>query len=324
MVSSAGMNDTEAQSAPNPRMTVMICVYSGEPGIRRLLQSLAAQNLPESVPFEILVVDNNSRDATRAICETFSEQNPGKLRLLTERQQGKGYALNHGLAEVRGEICCIVDHDQILHPDYLKTVWAAFERYPSISFVGGKVLSNRHEPFPDWVTKDHWSPIALCDYGDEPFDVNSQRLLCLLAAAFRTADMRLVGGYRAQLGVGPEGPGSVEDADIFERLVNVQKTGKYIPEVVVHHGVEDHRLTRNYHRRWHFGHGRYFAEMHSPSFEASSWRIAGIPGHVWRHGAADLGRMILSTIKGERDKAFSREVRLQFSLGYVLRRWKVK
>jgi glycosyltransferase involved in cell wall biosynthesis len=88
MASSAGMNDTEAQGVPNPRMTVMICVYSGEPGIRRLLQSLAAQNLPESVPYEILVVDNNSRDATRAICETFSEQNPGKLRLLTERQQG--------------------------------------------------------------------------------------------------------------------------------------------------------------------------------------------------------------------------------------------
>lgn len=305
----------------SPQISVLICTYDGEATIGTLLQSLMDQNVPEGVGYEVLVVDNNSRDGTLAMCERFAAQTPGRIRTLTESQQGKAYALNRGLDSVRGEICCVIDQDELLPVDYLGIVWKTLLRAPSVSFIGGRVLPLPQQRLPDWITTDHWPPLAICDYGVEPFTVDSQRLVCLIAGAFRTADMRAAGGYRGPLGIRPGRLGSVEDADIYERLVNAGKTGRYIPDIVVYHRLSEERLCRDYHRSWHLGHGRYFSDLRSPAFESSSRHVLGIPGHVLRQAAEDLWKMILHAAGGARKQAFVHELRLRFCLGYVLRRW---
>jgi glucosyl-dolichyl phosphate glucuronosyltransferase len=306
-----------------PKISVVICTYNGEATIGPLLQSLLDQNLPDDAGYEVLVVDNNSRDETLAVCQRIGAENAGKIRVFTESQQGKSYALNKGLENVRGELCCIIDQDEILPADYLSTVCNTFATQPSVSFIGGRVLPVAGEQIPQWITREHWSPLAICDYGQEPFTVDSRRFVCLVAGAFRTADMRAVGGYRGPLGIRPGRLGSLEDMDIYERLVNTGKTGRYTPEIVVHHHLGEDRYSRDYHRKWHFGHGRYYSDLRSPEFEGSARRLLDVPGHVFRQAAGDFCKMISHWLKGAREQAFICELRLRFTAGYILQRWKV-
>ena len=302
-------------------VTVLICVYNGDATLSDLLQSALAQDTGDQFQFEILVVDNNSTDGSSAIVSSFAEANPGQVRLLRESRQGKSYALNAGLEAARGEICCVIDHDEQLLPGYLRQVWEEFQQQPGISFLSGKVLPLWPGEVPAWITREHWSPLAICDYGDQPFLVNRDRVVCLLTGCFRTADMRAVGGYRELLGIMPGRLGSVEDAELYERMVEAGRVGMYVPGIVVYHKLAMSRLSKSYHRRWHRGHGGYYADMQSPGFESSKIRLLKIPGHVLRQAAQDAVAYVSLAVRGERDQAFSRELRLHFFLGFVLRRW---
>src|SRR5258707_14441300 len=111
-----------------PQISVLICTYNGEGSIGPLLQSVLDQSVPGGVTQEIVLVDNNSRDGTVALAERFALENPGRISVLREPQQGKSYALNLGLQHVRGEICCIIDQDELLPADYLAIVWNTFQQ----------------------------------------------------------------------------------------------------------------------------------------------------------------------------------------------------
>jgi len=308
----------------DPQLSVLICTYNGETGIGPLLRGLLEQSVPEGVTYEVVLVDNNSRDGTVALAEKFALENPSRIFVLRESQQGKSYALNRGLQSVRGEICCIIDQDELLPADYLAIVWKTFQQEPSTSFIGGKVLPLPQQRLADWITRDHWSALAICDYGTEAFTVDSERFVCLLAGAFRTAAMREAGGYRGPLGIRPRRLGSLEDADLYQRLIDRGKTGRYIPEILIYHRLEEERFQRSYHRKWHFGHGKYFSDLRSPAFETSSFSVLGVPGHVLRNAFTDFRKMALQAVKGYREQAFLHELRLRFHLGYILRRWKLQ
>jgi glucosyl-dolichyl phosphate glucuronosyltransferase len=308
----------------DPQISVLLCVYNGETSIGALLQSLLEQILPAGVEHEIVLVDNNSTDGSVALTERFALENPGRIFVVKESQQGKSYALNRGLESVRGEICCVIDADQLLPADYLAIVWNTFQRDPSASFIGGRVLPFPQQRLPDWITPEHWSAIAICDYGAAAFTVDSERFLCLLAGAFRTSAMRAAGGYCGPLGIRPGRLGSVEDEELYDRLVSQGKTGRYIPEILIYHRVGEERCQRNYHRRWHLGHGKYYADWRSPAFEASSFSVLGVPGFVMRHAFVDLSKMALQAMTGSREQAFIHELRFRFHLGYILRRWNLQ
>lgn len=65
---------------------------------------MARSKLPDAVDWEVLVVDNNSSDATPAVVKQFSERYTGRFRYLFELCPGKSYALNAGIRGARGEI----------------------------------------------------------------------------------------------------------------------------------------------------------------------------------------------------------------------------
>ena len=53
-------------------ITVVVCTYNRCQNLARTLNSLAESSLPESVGWEVLVVDNNSSDATREVVMQFA------------------------------------------------------------------------------------------------------------------------------------------------------------------------------------------------------------------------------------------------------------
>lgn len=75
-------------------ITVILCTYNRSERLAKALASVAVQELSPGVQWEVLVVDNNSRDQTPVVVQKFSEEYPGRFRYLFEPKPGKSFALN--------------------------------------------------------------------------------------------------------------------------------------------------------------------------------------------------------------------------------------
>ncbi|MEV6655879.1 glycosyltransferase family A protein [Nocardia fluminea] len=97
-------------------LSVVIPAYNEEQIIGECLRRLSEQR--EHIT-EILVVDNNSTDGTRAIVAAHALDWPA-ITLIDETQQGLVHARNRGLDAAAGELIARIDADTLVAPD-----WAA-------------------------------------------------------------------------------------------------------------------------------------------------------------------------------------------------------
>ena len=67
---------------------------------------------PSRIPIEVIVVNNNSRDATPQIAQDFSATHP-YARVLHQPRQGKGAAVQMGMLNGAGEYLFICDADSV-------------------------------------------------------------------------------------------------------------------------------------------------------------------------------------------------------------------
>lgn len=109
----------EGEACEPPEISVVIPVHDGEATLSACLGSLRAQTLPPD-RFEVIVVDNNSRDRSAAIARSA----PG-VKLVAETRQGAYEARNRGLSVARGQVIAFTDPDCVAEPDWLETVAAA-------------------------------------------------------------------------------------------------------------------------------------------------------------------------------------------------------
>lgn len=297
-------------------ITVLVCTFNRHEKLRELLASALAQQTGGAFTNEILVVDNNSDDGTRQLVESLIAERREIMRYLFEGRQGRSFALNTGLSAARGSIYVIADDDLILPPHYLRRIWEAFCANPDVSVVAGKVLPLWARPAPVWLTQEHWSALALCDYGAEEFRTDTNKQICLLAGAFRRADVDAVGGYHPALGVTKGRIGGTEDVDLLSRLYEVGRQGLYLPDLWLSHKVEADRLTQAYHRRWHTGHGRFYAAMRMPEVERTPTRLFDVPAHLYRQALEAAAGWLTCLARGRGAAAFRYETRLRFFTGF--------
>ena len=104
------------------RLTVALCTYNRADFLRQTLAGLARQNFPRD-QFEVLVIDNNSRDHTAAVVAEFANTVPAPRHVL-ETQQGLDYARNRAISEARGDIIIFGDDDILVAPDWLAQMLA--------------------------------------------------------------------------------------------------------------------------------------------------------------------------------------------------------
>ncbi len=306
-----------------PDIAVLVCTYNRAGDLEALLDTACSQSSPD-FRYEVVVVDNNSNDATRDVVEAVQGRAAQPPRYVFESRQGKSFALNAGLKSVSAPLCVIIDDDQLMPADYVETLLKAFAENPTISFVGGKVLPIWEVTPPRWLTRRHWSPLGMADHGDDSFIVDEHRPICLLTFAFRVEHVFAVGGFRTELGVTGSRMGSTEDADLIGRLIADGRRGMYIPELVLRHHAPGRRMTRSYYRQWHYGHGGFTALRRDEEIERASFRLFDIPSHMFRQALVDLRGTCLSRVFGVGGDCFEHELRLSFFCGFVAQRLRVR
>jgi GT2 family glycosyltransferase len=102
-----------------PRVSVVVCAYNAERTMDQCLASLAELNYPD---YEVVVVNDGSRDRTREIAESYDY-----CRLINQANQGLSAARNVGADAATGEIVAYTDSDCVADPDWLTYLVAKME-----------------------------------------------------------------------------------------------------------------------------------------------------------------------------------------------------
>ncbi|HLP75745.1 MAG TPA: glycosyltransferase, partial [Candidatus Paceibacterota bacterium] len=119
-------------------VSIIIPVFNKVEFTQKCLARLT--EIPCSVPYEIIVVDDHSSDGTEAFClaQVKAQSNLHYFRLSENR--GFGRACNHGATQARGHWLVFLNNDTEPEPGWLEAIVARLESDPTIGIVGTKLL----------------------------------------------------------------------------------------------------------------------------------------------------------------------------------------
>ena len=116
-----------------PRVSCLIPVYNGERFLAEALDSVLGQTYTD---FELIVVDDGSRDGSPAILDDYRRRDP-RVRVLTKENGGIVDALNHGLDHARGDYVARMDADDVCLPHRFEVQVAYLDAHPGCVLAGG-------------------------------------------------------------------------------------------------------------------------------------------------------------------------------------------
>ncbi|HBR68373.1 MAG TPA: hypothetical protein DEA55_03250 [Rhodospirillaceae bacterium] len=102
------------------KISVIIPAYNRAHLLRRTVASVAAQT---TLPFEVIIVDDESPDDTPAVCAALMEEYQGKLNLgytRHEKNKGEGGARNTGIRLAKGNYLSFLDSDDEWLPEKIE------------------------------------------------------------------------------------------------------------------------------------------------------------------------------------------------------------
>lgn len=294
-------------------VSIIVCTYNRAESLRDTLRALRAQKINTSCEWEVVVVDNNSKDHTRKVVEEVQGEWP-LLRYEFEQAQGLSHARNHGIAAALGDILLFTDDDVLPEPDWLGTTLSGLKKY-NADACGGYIAPIWGSPPPDWLTERFHGFLAVrterCDDyaiikpSQAPFGANM---------AFRREVFQKVGGFDISRGRKGNVLASGEDGELFERILSAGLKAVFLGQSRVYHKVESFRLTKRYFRRWRFQTSRNIAQSKGMTGER---RLLNIPLYVFPQFMRAVARMLWGHISQPRDEAFNREMVVCHFLGMM-------
>lgn len=120
------------------KLSVVIPVYNGADFIEKSYKSILNQQIDD---FEILYVNNNSKDDSVKKIHSLV-QNDARVYLYHQVKQGAGPTRNLGIEKAKGEYIYLLDIDDDVYPNALKTMMTVLDEYPKVDAVFGKMIKS--------------------------------------------------------------------------------------------------------------------------------------------------------------------------------------
>ncbi len=219
-----------------PKVSIVIPMHGQYAVTRRCLAAIACA--PTSVPFELVVVDDGSTDAS---AELFEAEAPGVRVIRHDFARGFNQACCSGAAAARAPFLVLLNNDTEPCAHWLEELLDPFERWPDTGLVGAQLI------FADgrlqeaggivWGNGDPWN----YGRGGNPYDPRHAYSRCIDyasgAAMAIPADLwRRVGGFSPEFS-----PAYFEDTDLAFKVRQAGRTVRYAPlaRVIHHEGVSN-------------------------------------------------------------------------------------
>jgi len=293
--------------------SIIVCTYNRAESLRDTLRALRAQKTSPTRSWEVVVVDNNSKDDTRKVVEEVQAEWP-LLRYEFEQAQGLSHARNHGIATAQGDVLLFTDDDVLPEPEWMEVTLSGLEK-SNADACGGYIAPIWETPPPAWLTERFYGFLAVrTDRTDDyPITQASQAPFGANMAMKRTVFDR-VALFDTSRGRKGNVLASGEDGEMFERILAAGLKAIFLGQSRVHHKVEAFRLSKRYFRRWRFQTSRNIAQSRGLAGER---RLFNIPLYVFPQFLRAMARMLWGHISQPKDEAFNREIVVCHFLGLM-------
>lgn len=123
----AGEQPTDREAYGRPRLSVVIPLYNEEESIPHLRTALTAALERQQDSFEIIIVDDGSRDGSYALLRQWAEADPRLTVIRLRRNFGQTAAFSAGFDHARGEVVVTMDADLQNDPDDIPKLMAKID-----------------------------------------------------------------------------------------------------------------------------------------------------------------------------------------------------
>jgi hypothetical protein len=237
-------------------VTIAICTWNRCQSLDRTLETVRRLEVPASLDWELVVVDNGSTDATQEVIRRHAEVLP--IRSFVEPVRGVANARNCAVRHARAEWMVWTDDDTVVEPGWLVAYLAAFREHPDAGFFGGAIIPDFEIDPPRWVVEAMprlFGVLAVRQFGDEPLVFESGDLPYGANFAARTELLRKH-PFDPRIGRHGEGLLSGEESMVLEAILAEGHPGWWVPTARVQHMIPAARLTTRYVRAAAYGLGQ--------------------------------------------------------------------
>jgi len=270
-------------------LSVIICTYNGANNIRECIAHLLAQEGVDGLRWEIVVVDNNSTDATADVVHGLMRDASIPIRYVFEPRQGTTYARNKGITETNGPCLAFIDDDILVSEQWLAAIEVGMMEQDR-DVVAGRIHLHTPSPLPAWIQPDMYGFLGYRDFGDAPRELNGSSEFPFAGnMSFQRRVVDRVGMFDTNLG--KRGKGENREAffkggetDFFQRLARAGATFCYRPDAIGYHKVLPFQINKKYFRKtnvfwrpvvYYSAPISKFGEIFSKAY--STWTRCGIP-----------------------------------------------
>lgn len=301
-------------SSSLPDVSVIVCTYNRCQSLADTLNALAQQSF-DAARWELLVVNNNSKDATHEVVRSFQREYPNlACHYLFQPEQGLSHARNLGISQARGRLILFTDDDVLPEENWIEQFAHTVGEF-DCDACGGYVAPIWEKKPPQWLTErfhgflairmDEKGPHQLAAEDDPPFGANM---------GFKREVFERLGLFDTGLGRKGNVLAGGEEWDLFRRVIHAGGKVVYTPKMRVHHKVEAFRLRKQYFRRWRFQCSRNEAVSNPP---AGFGLVFGAPRYLFAQLLRAAARTIAKSITRPADEAFRQEMIVWHFLGLI-------
>lgn len=152
----------------SPALSLVFPVFDEEENLAELMEGACKIGAELAENFEVVVVNDGSRDRSAEIIDTWAEREPRIRVIHHSRNSGYGAALRAGLGEARGEWIFFSDADLQFDLNQLRDLLVHAARY---EIVAG-YRSPRRDPWPRLLIAAAWGAIVRVFFGLRVRDID--------------------------------------------------------------------------------------------------------------------------------------------------------
>ena len=216
-------------------LSFAICTYNRFELTMKCINSIFEAYCPHLFRFEILLIDNGSKDRTPEIPELL---NDNRLVYCYEPRQGLSYARNRALDMANAPWLVYIDDDALIHHDFIDN-WLKIKGKEKFVCIGGKYLAYFENAKPKWWPQD-WGTKP--DITPEFSEISTPELsggVLFLNLKLLPHDIRFRGDLGMKGGYISYGEENYFQSQLLERGLKLA----YAPELKIDHLVASRKIS---------------------------------------------------------------------------------
>ena len=302
-------------------ISIIVSTFNRSHNLPECVQYLAAVENTEHFQWEVLIVDNNSTDATKSVVESLQKQYPMiNIRYLFEKSQGLSFARNCGIRESQAEYLIFIDDDIHVTPKWLAAIYNRFVS-EQCDAIAGRIYVESPQEFPNWLVPELYGFLGHHDFGDKAFRMNGRTEFPFGGnMAIRRDITEQLGGFHT--GMGRKGEGNKkedlfkgEETLFFHLMTDNNGVIWYEPNAIVRHNILPYQLKKKFFLTIHYNAGYQKALFDNTPYGRT---LFGVPLFLYLQYVRNLGKYLWQVITKGPNAAFRQRMTVNHFLGQII------